>query len=419
MSTLYIRLPSKAAADSLPADAAFDCQFAIAADNGAVEREGSAVINQLGDAIGAAQRVVLLLAPSDVTLLQVQVPPLSASRLKSALPNLVEEQLMSDPADCILVAGPATEGMRTVAVVNRVWLEKITHMIVALGARSVAAVPLQLCLPYQPETVSAAIVEYGMSLDLDLAVRTSEQEGIGLSLLPEQPEAGAQEALQTLCALVPQSAIALYVPQARVAAYQAAAKGSGQEERIALFADNWPRWIAGARAVPFNLSAGLGAQGGPGLHLQRWRWPMALAALVLLVNVIGMNVEWLRMKREADGLRAGMVQTYKSVYPNETAILDPIAQMRQKITAARHQAGQAAPDDFISLAAQFGDAWQNVMQGRTTPGIAALEYNERTLQVRLKPDGEPPTQPMQAALAARNLSLTPKAADVWQIRSTK
>ncbi len=419
MSTLYIRLPSKAAADSLPADSAFDCQFALAADNGAIEREGSAALSQLGDAIAAAQRVVLLLAASDVTLLQIQVPPLSASRLKAALPNLVEEQLMSDPAECTLVAGPALEGMRTVAVVNRAWLEKIAHMTLALGARSIVALPLQLCLPYQPETVAAAIAEYGMSLDMDLAVRTSEQEGMGLSLLPELPEAGAQEALQTLCALVPQAAIALYVPQARVAAYQAAAVAAGQDERIALFADHWPHWITGIKSVPFNLAAGLGSAGGPGLRLQKWRWPLTLAALVLLVNIIGMNVEWLRMQREAGSLRAGMIQTYKSVYPNETAILDPIAQMRQKITVARHQAGQAAPDDFISLAAQFGEAWQSVMQGRTTPGIAALEYGERSLLVRLKPEGEPPTEAMQAALAARNLSLTPKDANVWQIRSTK
>ncbi len=91
MSTLYIRLPSKAAAEHLQPEAGFDCAFALASDNGALEREGNAALSQLAAAITAAQRVVLLLAASDVSLLQVQMPPMSASRLKAALPNMVEE----------------------------------------------------------------------------------------------------------------------------------------------------------------------------------------------------------------------------------------------------------------------------------------------------------------------------------------
>ncbi|QAU33280.1 type II secretion system protein GspL [Janthinobacterium sp. 17J80-10] len=420
MSTLYIRFPSKAAIENASPEAAPECHFALATDSGAVEREGTAVLEQLGEAISAAQKVVVLLAASDVNLLQVQVPPLSASRLKAALPNLVEEQLMTDPAECILAAGPAmSEGLRTIAVVNRTWLENAVQRVLALGARSVAVLPLQLCLPYQPDTVAATFAESGASLDVDLALRTGEQEGIGLALLPAQPEAAAREALQTLCALVPHQPIALYVQQARLPAWQAAAEALGQEERIALFADNWPRWIAGVRGLPFNLAAGLGGGGGPSLNLRAWRWPLVLAGLLLLVNIGVLNFQWLRLKGEAGELRAAMTQTFKSVYPKEPLTGDPVLQMRRNIDLARQRAGQAAPDDFLVLASAFGEAWQGAMQGRTGPGIATVEYNERTLQVTLKPEGEAPTAQIQAALAARNLSLTPKTANVWQIRSSK
>lgn len=423
MSTLYIRFPSKAAVENAAPEVAPECQFALGSDSGAVEREGSAMLAQLGEAISAAQKVVVLLAASDVNLLQVQVPPLSAGRLKAALPNLVEEHLMSDPAECILAAGPALpNGMRTIAVVNRDWLEKTVQRILALGARSVAVMPLQLCLPYQSDTVSAAFAESGVSLDVDLAVRTGEHEGLGLALLPAQPAAATQETLQALCALVPHQAIALYVAQERMAAWQAAAEDLGQDERIALFADNWPRWIAGTRGVPFNLAAGLGGGGGPSLHLRAWRWPLALAGLVLLVNIAGLNIEWLRLKGEAGELRAAMTQTFRSAYPKEPLTGDPVLQMRRNIDTARQRAGQPAPDDFLVLASAFGEAWQSAMQGRTSSGIATLEYNERTLQVTLKPEGEAPTAQMkqiQAALTARNLSLTPKTANVWQIRSSK
>jgi general secretion pathway protein L len=172
--------------------------------------------------------------------------------------------------------------------------------------------------------------------------------------------------------------------------------------------------------VPFNLAAGLGGGGGPSLHLRAWRWPLALAALVLLVNIAGLNIEWLRLKGEAGQLRAAMTQTFRTAYPKEPLTGDPVLQMRRNIDMGRQRAGQPAPDDFLVLASVFGEAWQSATQGQTSPsGIAALEYNERTLQVTLKPEGEPPTKQMQAALAARNLSLTPKTPTVWQIRSSK
>ncbi|TCS37790.1 type II secretion system protein L (GspL) [Paucimonas lemoignei] len=419
MSTLYIRLPSKAAVEAAPPEAAPECRFALATDGGAVERESSATLDQLEKTISAAQKVVLLLAASDVNLLQVQVPPMPASKLKAALPNLVEDQLMTDPADCVLAAGPSIEGKRTVAVVSRAWLERNVQRMLSLGARSVAALPMQLCLPYQPDTVSAAFTESNTSLDVDLALRMSDVDGVGLALLPAQPEAAAREALESLAALAPHQAIALFVPQDRIPAYQAAAQEMNQEERIALFADNWPRWITEAKASPFNLAAGLGAAGGPGLQLQAWRWPLILAGLVLLINIVGMNVEWLRLRREANDLRAGMAQTFKSVYPKEPLTSDPVLQMRRNISTAKQRAGQPAPDDFLVLSSAFGDAWQAATQGRPGAGIASLDYSDRALQVTLKDGAGAPIEQVRSMLQSRNLTVTQKNDKVWQIRSGK
>ena len=86
----------------------------------------------------------------------------------------------------------------------------------------------------------------------------------------------------------------------------------------------------------------------------RWRWPLILASAVLVINVVGLNVEWFRMKREAAALRATMTQIYKSTYPKDTVIVDPVAQMKQKIAASQRESGQAAPDDFTPLTASFG-----------------------------------------------------------------
>ena len=366
--------------------------------------------------------MVLLLAASDVNLLRLPVPPLSAARLKTALPNLVEEKLLCDPADCVIVASGLSDGLRTIAVVQRNWLDRLARTFTALGARRIEALPAQLCLSGQPGMVSAAI--HQRDSDIDLTLRLSEQDGIGLAINAE-PDVAAHEVIQALCALVPAAPVTVYVPQAAMPAYQAAlAEIPAHKERISFVADTWARWIADARVTTLDLMAGLGAGTGPRLDWRPWRWPLALAVAVLVTNAGALNIDWWRMKSETNTLRAAMTQIYKSAYPRESVIIDPLAQMQQKLAIAKHDSGLAAPDDFTAITAAFGEAWASVAAaaGKTT-AIAALEYHQRSLFVRLKQGGEAPTQQMQAALAKRDLALAlapgQSGAVVWQIRSAK
>lgn len=414
-------------------------------------------MSDLSGTIATAQRVVLLLAAGDVALLRVKVPPLSAARLKAALPNLAEDQLLTDPADCVVVAGGVSDGLRTIALVQRAWLDLLAKTLISFGAQRFAALPASVCLPYQtgqlgqhgqPGSVAAAVNEPVAgeqdaekdNAGIDLILRLSEQEGIGLAIKPvlsqvegtEQHESAALEVIRTLCAVVPEAPIALYVPQSSVRAYQDAINQTAAlNGRISVVADNWSRWIAGARGTTLDLMAGMGAGYGPVLDWRAWRWPMALAAVLLVINAAALNIEWWRMKVEADSLHATMIQIYKSAYPKESVIIDPIAQMQQKIAAAKHDSGLAAPDDFTAITAAFGEAWARVMPATgnaAAPAITALEYRERSLFVRLRPIGETSTQLMKADLAKRGLSLDlvgpgpaseQTGAIVWKIRSAK
>ena len=436
MSTLYIRLPSKAVADGAPHWHALACPFALVSNGNlshgsSIERQGTSPLSELSDTVAKSQRVVLLLAASDVTVLRLQVPPLSSARLKAALPNLVEEQLIADPSDCVVVAGGLSDGLRTVAVVQRTWLDLLAKTLIAFGARHIAALPAQLCLPCQsdqPGSVTAAINDRNDSdkdAGIDMTLRLSEQDGIGLAITPEQDESAASVAIRTLCAVVPEAPITLYVPQSLVHAYQEVVNDTiALNKRIGVFADNWSRWIAGANVTTLDLMAGLGLGTGPKLDWRPWRWPLALAATVLVINAVALNIDWWHMKGETNSLRVAMVQIYKSAYPKDSVIIDPIAQMQQKIAAAKRASGQAAPDDFTAITASFGEAWASAVaaSGKST-AIAAIEYHDHSLFVRLKPGGEAPTQQMKAALAKRDLALDlapeQSGAVVWQIRSAK
>lgn len=450
MSTLYIRLPSQSAADRAAHWLEqLVCPFVLVSHGGSIEREGAVPLSSLSGTVAKAQRVVLLLAASDVTLLRVQVPPLSAAKLRAALPNLVEEQLIADPSGCAVVAGGLSGGLRTVAVVQRAWLELLAKTLVAFGARRIAALPSQLCLSYQsgqPGSVTAAINEQGA--DIDVTLRLSEHDGIGLALAPEvtkpvlsvveggeareHDEASAHEVIHTLCAVVPEAPVTLYVPILAVHAYQEAIGHTiPSAKRISVFADNWARWIAGARDTALDLMTGIGAAGSPGLDWRAWRWPLALVVAVMVINAAALNIDWWRMKGEANSLRAAMIQIYKSAYPKESVIIDPVAQMRQNIAIAKRGSGLPAADDFTAISAAFGEAWASVMTGKTAPAIVALEYRERSLFVRFKPvlnrvegtNVEAPMPQIKAALAERGLSLDlapAQAAEViWQIRSMK
>lgn len=436
MSTLYIRLFSKTAADQAPHWHALACSFALVSNGNLshgslIESQGIAPLSDLADFVVKAQRVVILLAASDVNVLRLQVPPLPASKLKAALPNLVEDRLLADPADCVVAAGDISGGLRSIAVVQRAWLDSLASTFIAFGARRISALPAQLCLPYQsdqPGCVTAAINERDEtdpSAGIGLTLRLTEQDGIGLEIAPEQNEAAASVAIRTLCAVVPEAPVTLYVPQSAVRAYQEVVNENvSLNKRISVFADNWSRWIAGASGTKLDLMAGLGAGTRPVLDWRPWRLPLALAAVVLIINAVALNIDWWSIKSEANTQRAAMIQIYKAAYPKESVIIDPVAQMQQKIATARHDSGMASPDDFTAIIAAFGDAWSGAATDKErAAAIAALDYHERRLFVRLKPGVAAPTQQMKTALAKYELALdlAPEQSGsiIWEIRSMK
>ena len=419
MSTLYIRLPSRSVADNASHWITLPCPYAMVSSGDAVEREGRAGLSDLAGTIRSAQRVVLLVAASDVTLLQLKVPPMSPARLRLALPNLVEDQLMSDPAECVIVAGGSESELRTVAVVQRAWLQILLQTVTGYGARQVTALPSQLCLSQTTGSAAAAITNFGAEIDLTLHL--SEQNGMGLPLMPDDPASAFSDVVQTLCAIVPTASVALYVPQEDVTAYQQTVDMLLPiEQRVTVLTDQWQCWIAGARATSLDLAAGLRSAASAGIDWARWRWPMVLGALLLIVNIGALNVQWWRLSREASQLRTSMVQIYRNAYPKETVIVDPAAQMRQKIAAAQRDNGKPAADDFTALAAGFGAAWNSVTQASVNaakPAIESVEFRDRSLFVKPKPQVEVPLAQMRAALASRNLTLSQSAPGIWQIRS--
>jgi general secretion pathway protein L len=419
VNTLYLRLPSKAAAEAAEHWVALPCPFAVVNTAGNIEREGIEPLSQLEELAARVRQVVLLLSASDVSLLRMQVPPLPPNKLKAALPNLVEDQLIGDPTDCVMVAGPAVDGMRSIAIVQRAWLEILTKTFTAFGVQKLKALPAQLCLPIDPPAAAAAVT--AQSTDMDITLRLNEHEGIGLPIAPEPPESAMQEVITAINTLAPHAPITLYVPPQELDAYRdVLEQATTAGKPVAVQADRWSNWISGAEQAPIDLMSGMGTDGGHKIDWKRWRLPLTLAGLLLLVHIVGLNIQAAHLRSEAASLRASLNEIYRSVYPNETVILDPLAQMQKKVEAAKRGSGDPAGDEFVALLAAFGESLETATKGQSAPPPQGVEYRERTLFVRMPPNANVPAEQVGEALARYNLTLqaAPSQADasVWQIR---
>ncbi len=450
-TALYLRLPARTEApaavrsDLAPNSAqSFSLSFALPfalTVRGSLREQGIATLQALSEQVQRAQRVILLLAASDVTVVRVAVPPMPAHRLKQALPALVEDRLIGDPADCVLAAGAADDGLRTVAVVDRTWLEQWAARLRRMGARRLSALPLQLCLPLPAGRVAAAVVDSPLQSppsppslpSRELVLRLGSGEGAGLPLGEVSSDtASPAEVLRAVAALCGGQPVQLSVPEDELArfadALDALAAQSPQptvlpdaELRVA----SWSDLTEGAQQSAIDLLAGASADTTSAIDWRRWRLPLALALVVLLLNLFALNWDWWRLHREGSRLQAEMLRVYRAAFPDDSAsdqvvMEDPLARMKQRRITQRRASGEPSPGDFLSLSASLGAAWPALQQatGLTARAVESITYRDAALALRLRPGSQPSVDVVRKLLAERHLVLEEgSTATDWRVRS--
>jgi general secretion pathway protein L len=115
---------------------------------------------------------------------------------------------------------------------------------------------------------------------------------------------------------------------------------------------------------------------------RRWRLPIGLAALCLLVAIVGENVQWLVLAHQRDALNGQMTELLLTAFPKTTVVLDAPTQMSHQLEQLRTAAGELSPDDFLSLAVGLAAS----LGPLPSSTLAALDYQQRALTVTFKPD---------------------------------
>jgi general secretion pathway protein L len=456
LSTLIVSLPPRDPAVRSEEWHLPDLPFLLLDKRGEPQRVGRSALGLLP----RANATVLIVAARDTLLLAATVPPLKGPRLRQALPNVVEDQLIQDPQTCHMAVDPVAlaDGRRVVAVIDRGWFRFVVGAFAGAGHRNVKAVPAMRCLPVP----AAATVEPDAAVSADPAadaeapviaatpfiagllgpVISTAPALIGEMAAPTPASLGAprieiaiargeRAALGEGLALSAESIVPTLTALAgdHPATLYSLVDLPGDEPRLAGARANAGHTnIPGAQPIAFETLARNALASRFDLcqfefaaqpwkldraTVRRLRVPIALVALSVLVSIIGINVQWLQLARQRDAINAQMTELLLNAFPKTTVVLDAPDQMTRNLDRLRTASGELSPADFLSLA----DGLARSLGPVPVNGVAGLDYRDRHLEVTFKPETKVDPD-LTKRLAANGLSGSIDSnTGKWTIRS--
>jgi general secretion pathway protein L len=359
-----------------------------------------------------ARAVELVFDALDVYSATIEAPRLGEAKLRQALPNLLEERMLGDPADCHCAAtpsrdetgaAPAAAGgamLLSVAAIERTTLTRALEALQQVQRQPRAAYSALYTLPRPRQG------EFGVRLDGGrIVLRSGADEGCVFDL-----DAGAGAAL--ILARRQLGITALRVYEIAGAADSSATWAALQTLGVPLQRTGEPV-DAAATAEAVNLLQGAFASatgyGPAGLLLARlareggWKAPAAWAGLCLAIAVGGLNAYWFKLDSQFQELRGDMKQAFRDAFPNEPPV-DELAQARRNVAALRARAGRSSAEDFTVLNAQASQ----LLAGAPVGVVAGIDYDGTSFRLRFLPgsmDGAAQRNALQARALALGLDL--------------
>ncbi|RDK01930.1 type II secretion system protein GspL [Paraburkholderia lacunae] len=434
MSTLIVLLPPRDPAVPSQEWQLPELPFLLLDKSGRTQRAGRSALALLP----RASSTVLMVAARDLLMMPAALPPLRGPRLRQALPNIVEDQLIQDPQTCHIAVDPQplANGRQLLAIIDRGWFRFICEGFAAAGHRSLRAVPVTRCLPQAaaldtPVEVAETVAAGDPAGPASAATAApGAAAAVAPGIAPAVPMVAAVlgAVVQTAPALLLEGAIetgaprvelaiargvqgeGLAVPASAVNATLAALAGAAPVTLYMLtevpgnepiLAETSPARLAahvhGASPLPFEQLARRALDCRLDLcqfefasqpwrldraTLRRLRLPVLLALGALVVAIVGANVQWLMLARQRDAINTQMTELLLNAFPKTTVVLDAPDQMSRQLQQLRVAAGELSPDDFLSLA----DRLARSLGAVPVNGIAALDYHDRRLDVAFKPE---------------------------------
>lgn len=356
MSSLIVSLPLE------PATGATEWAFALTADGRTLQDHGKAPAALLPLPRGAGAEVVALVPVQALAWQRVDLPKGIAAgspRLRATLEGVLEEQLLDEPEAVHLALQPAPRAGEPawVAICDRAWLRNALQLLEAAGRPVGRIVP-----EFAPEGEPALTVTGDAQQPL---VVTSSADGVlalplthaCLPLLPALADDAPRFAEPAVAGVAEQ------VLQHKLALQQAP-----------------QRWLQAARTrwdlAQFEFASSSRARAwkklasgwGEVLHGAPWRPARWGAALLVAVNLLGLNAWAWKERASLQDKRGEVSRTLTETFPNVRVVVDAPVQMEREVSALRQLTGVASARDLDAVLAALAAA---VPAGRTP---MALEY---------------------------------------------
>ncbi|HEY2606643.1 MAG TPA: type II secretion system protein GspL [Paraburkholderia sp.] len=437
MSTLIVLLPPRDPAVPSQEGQLPELPFVLLDKSGRTQRAGRSALALLP----RASSTVLMVAARDLLMMPTTLPPLRGPKLRQALPNIVEDQLIQDPQTCHIAVDPQplAGGRQLLAIIDRGWFRFVCEAFTTAGHRSLRAVPVTRCLPQAaaardtPAEV-AELVNAGEPVTAALASVATALPGVAPVVAPDiaavvpMVAAVLGTVVQTAPAMLLEGAVESGVPRVELAiargvqgeglavpanavngtlgALAGAAPVSlymltevtGNEPSLAATSPaRLAAHVHGASPLPFEQLARRALECRFDLcqfefasqpwrldraTMRRLRLPVLLAVAAVVIAIVGANVQWLMLARQRDAINADMTHLLIETFPKTTVVLDAPDQMSRQLQQLRVAAGELSPDDFLSLA----DGLARSLAPVPVNGIAGLDYHDRRLDVTFKPE---------------------------------
>ena len=340
----------------LGADSALD--FEVLDEKRTVLQRGQATLAD----VPRLSRVELVVAAPDVLLIEAALPPLSGARLRAALPAIAEPHILSAIESAFVVAARGSAPRATLAVLDRALFARALELLRRAKLEPSSATPEQLALPLETG-------RWRLRLGTAYSVlRMGALRGIACS-----PAAGSAP-VEVQLAL--SQAGETERPQAIVVDGEVPASEWTEALGLPVVAPE----VADVRAEPAALEL-LQYELAPRLASWRaWRVPAAIAAVLALTWLVGLNVDAWLMRREESALRSHMEATLRGAFPSTPVILDPLKQMRRGVADLRAGAGASDPREFLPLATAVARALP-----AENDAVRAMEFRDQVLRVDFEP----------------------------------
>jgi general secretion pathway protein L len=333
------------------------------------EPQGSIHAGTLADAAREApgQRIVVLVSGSDCLLTRVSIPGGSRQKLLRAVPYALEEQLSEEVENLHFAVGTTQEnGAWPVAVIGKLYMDSLTAEFAEAGLDVQQVIPEALALPYNGGETSV-LVENDVAL-----VRTDSASGFAvdsdnLGILLAARMTDEESTLPPLHLFVREDSLrpdmTEYVGETRVEPFAG--------DPLNVFAQ-------GLDGRSINLLQGVYSRSGDWAALLRpWRATAALLVAGILVSNVVMGVDYFRLNKESEQLRAQIEQTFKEALPGTRRIVNPRIQMQQQLDKLQRQQGTGG--GFLNLLGQSG----SVLKGMEGVEVSAATFRAGRLDVEL------------------------------------